>query len=465
MFKKSLILLLSAGLMMGLGGCTSKQATDEEAPADVAEVAGEAGTDEVAATDESVDELGSDELSADEKLPEEGGTEENTENAAKDTAQSDDFAEAPADEMMETPADGDKPAENMAANEAPMEESGLEPAPEPMAEPMAEPTPEPSMGAEESLSAGTSEPTPPPEEEVKAPAPLRKIADTPYQSGKIWVNGVYLARKGDTLESIANKIYGSGERTKELTRINPTFKSREVKVGDKVYYNSPQRPDDNQKMLTYYEDIGLNPEIYVVSKPENIRKIAKNLLGDTNSWKELWSTNLDLESKGELNEGTQLRYWVVTGAPVMAAAPTEVPPEQMAPPAEQMAPPPDAMAGTSAPPPPTDQQLTPPPPPPDQAMNDLPPPPPAEGQVSAPPPPPPADVPPPPPPAETQRAETPVEEPGPLAFAGIEGQDQTMALGAGAILLLGGVLLVVMVRKRRSRRNIDFHTSTQTQIE
>ena len=189
-----------------------------------------------------------------------------------------------------------------------------------------------------------------------------------------------------------------------------------------------------------------------MNKPENIREIAKKLLGDSNSWKELWSINLDLESKGELPEGVQLRYWAATtAAPAMA---------QTEPGLE--APPTPPVETAQAAPPPMEQ------PPMDQAMNTPPPEVPAPPPVEATPPPP--EAPAPPPPVDTAAQEPPpapsAAEPQPTSVMGIlENPDQTMAMGAGAIVLLGAVAIFIMIRKRKARRQIDFHTSTQTQID
>ncbi len=439
MLKQALVVSLSVVLMMGVGGCTSKKAAEEDSAADVAEVAGEGEGGDIAADDSADADLGSDELSPDEQLPEEQGDAVAQEGGAD---ASDDFA-TPAEELADNPAS----TEDQAAMDTPPEPT-IDPTPEPSEESIPPPTEEPLAASDSSA--------PMDEEPKKALPPLRKIADTPYEQGGVWVNAVYLARKGDNLESISTKIYGNGDRVKELAKINPPLKSRDVKVGDKVYYNSPQRPTDNTKMLTYYEDSGLAPETYVVSKPENIRDIAKNLFGDTNSWKELWSTNFDLESKGELPEGTQLRYWA--GAPAMTTAQNEV-----APPAAPM--------DTAAPAPPMDMAPPPPPmdtpPPPDQpVVGGMDPPPPPDMPA----PPPPNDLPPPPPPPPVAENPPPSSgdgtmDAGATAMGMLENPDQTMAMGAGAILLLGAVALFIMIRKRKARRQIDFHTSTQTQIE
>jgi hypothetical protein len=295
---------------------------------------------------------------------------------------------------------------------------------------------------------------------VKRNIPLKKVAEAPYQQAGILANAVYLSRPGDTIESISQKIYGS-DRSSELYKVNPTFRGRKLAVGSKVYYNSPNRPDDNTKLLTYYEDIGLTPEIYVSKDGDNIRTVATSLLGDANSWKEIWATNPDVESKGELAGGMQLRYWTASeSAPALASAPpapeanindmgNPPPPSDMAmndlnapaaPPAE---PPPQQMAQN-------DQQQ----------QDDLAVPPPSEGTVEPPPPPPPPSAavvePPPPPP--------PAIEPNRAAAKAESAQDETMILGAGVVLLVAAVALFI-VRKKKARRQLDFNTSTQTQIE
>lgn len=432
---------------MGLSGCTSKKAAEEETTADVAEVAGEAG-DDVAAT-EDAPELGDDGLSAEEQLPDDSAA------PSEDVATSElgnDFA-TPAEELSDNPEKTDPAMDDMAAAEPPSEPTS-EPTPEPMSEP-------PPTSVDESLAAGGAgeEIMEPPIEAPKKITPLRKIADAPYEQSGILVNAVYIARKGDDLDGIANKIFGSLDKKKELVKLNPILKNRGVKVGDKIYYNSPQRPTDNQRLLTYYEDIGLAPETYAVNKPENIREIAKKLLGDSNSWKELWSINLDLESKGELPEGVQLRYWA-------ASATTAAPPLAAVEPGLETPPPSAPMETAEVPAPPPMEQ-----PPVDQSAMNTPPPEPVAPPMETPPPPPPmeAAVPPPPPPVDTAQqqhpADAPVDGETPSVMGVLENPDQTMAMGAGAIVLLGAVAIFIMIRKRKARRQIDFHTSTQTQID
>ena len=136
--------------------------------------------------------------------------------------------------------------------------------------------------------------------------PVKKIKSYPYNRAGMLVNAVYIARSGEDLFFISQKIFGA-DRTADLLAINPNLQ-RGVDVGDKVYYNSPSRPNDSQNLLFYYEDIGAAPLQYNVARNDNIRDLAEQFFGERESWKELWATN-PVESKWALNEGTVLRYW------------------------------------------------------------------------------------------------------------------------------------------------------------
>ena len=296
----------------------------------------------------------------------------------------------------------------------------------------------PSTPPAESTEASTAAAVP------AAPVPLKKIKDSPFTSGKVTLNSVYLARKGDTAKSISVKIYGD-DRTKDLKKWNSQLK-RGVRVGDKIYYNSPKRPEDHEKMLTFYEDNQIPASSYVSKKDESIRTIAKDLLGHKDSWKELWSTNLNVESKDILPEGTELKYWPTQ--PEQTVADNTAPPEVTPPPDNMAQPPPHDMGGA-------------PPPPADMGGTDMPPPP-AVGQAEAPsippPPPPPSMEPPPPPPPPAfkprdQKAKRPME-------VGAADPDTTLALGVAGVVVLALAVLYIIIRKNRAKR-VDF---SQTQV-
>ena len=168
----------------------------------------------------------------------------------------------------------------------------------------------------------------------KSWVPLKKIPQTTWKHDGKWINAVYIARQGDQLSSITSLIYGSPDRQDELKSINPFLKRRSPKVGDKIYYNSPQRPKDRQKFLVYYEDIQQTPSTYDIPAGENIRKVSTQLLGHSDSWKEIWATNLQVESKGVLEQPVTIQYWSNNSEPPQEEIPPpmeDLPPEESLP--------------------------------------------------------------------------------------------------------------------------------------
>ena len=150
-------------------------------------------------------------------------------------------------------------------------------------------------------------------EEPKAPiqkqrASLNKIITIPYKKAGKTINAVYIARPDEDLTSISQKIYGRNEED-QLLQINTHLQNRSVVVGDKIYYNSPNRPNDNNKVLFYYQDNGISPSYYNLSPGDNIRTVASQLLGHPKSWKEIWATNPNLKSKSEVTTSLSIAYW------------------------------------------------------------------------------------------------------------------------------------------------------------
>lgn len=298
-------------------------------------------------------------------------------------------------------------------------------------------------------------------------ASLKKVEDAPFDRGGQLLNAVYIARPGDTYKKIAMNIYGDSARQKDLKSANPSISK--PKAGDKIYFNSPQRPTDRTAMRTFYEDMGMTPEVYVAKDGDNLRTVADQLLGYKGAWKEVWVTNRDVESKSTLMAGTELRYWksvpsvapvetntMVAQNPPVEMAPSnpvpDLPPPQQdfaaAPPAPDMPPPPDmAMNDFNAPP--------------QDAMADLPPPPDAGmagTMADAPPPPPPADMaPPPPPPMEAAPPPPPMAQRPPQPTMdeaeGLSNDDMMMGLAAVGILA-AGVAGIMVARKRRQQKEM-----------
>lgn len=160
---------------------------------------------------------------------------------------------------------------------------------------------------------------------------VKKMQTVPYSKNGVLVNAVYFVRSGDSLRSIGDKVYGSGSGV-DFRIVNPHLKTNGLKVGQKVYYNSPTRSQDRSRLLTYYEDARMPAQMYSAQKDENIRTIAEELLGHPRSWMEVWASNQQIESKGGLEAPFQIRYWngqsTPAPAPVLAKVtppPTDVP--------------------------------------------------------------------------------------------------------------------------------------------
>lgn len=421
MMKKFILALATMGLLAILPSCTSKDSKNEDVIAEdgaAEEMAADAGTENL---DESLD------------IEQTTDTTESPDAGAS-------VAETATDDQLTIDSFSDEA--NTAAPTEPTFDTAqtAEPIPptttEPVINDLAMDTPPPT-------TTGAEEIAPPPaqdfadqksstETDLDKPKPvlksLQKMAGEPWKVGNKWANAIYFARPGDSLESISQTIYGD-DRTRELKKINPTYNNRDVKPGDKVYYASTVRPDDTAQVLTYYEEKNIPAKTYVSKPGDNIRKVSQELLGYPEAWKEIWASNT-VESKQDIGEGVELRYWE---SQMASSAPS-------APMADQAAPPPMEMA---PPPPPEDL-----PPPPDMGQN--------TAGAELPPPPPPMD--PPPPPMEMAPPPPPPPPPPPIAAATpapteevTSEQDSTLAMGAVAVAVLGAVALIIVRRKRKQR--------------
>lgn len=317
---------------------------------------------------------------------------------------------------------------------------------------------------------------------------LKKISETtPYQEGEGWVNTVYIARPKEKLKDISQNIYGM-DRTKELKKINSFLAARSPKGGDKIYYVSPNRPADSMKTLSFYEDTGMIAETYVAKKGDNLKKIAKKLLGYEDAYKEVWTTN-PVVSKAGLTDGETLRYWKSSSAVIPAvAANTAAPQNTGAQIIESTSQLPSQPVGTpetvaAATPPPTAQTELPAPPPMPETT------PAAESNLAqnATPPPPPTELPPPPPPPPTEMAAPPTDPaaaatPPPteeLAAAtskkvvtpnmeeeqtgsGDMNSDTTMMLGGTVVLC--ALLAYALIRRNKKKKEIEMASMSETNV-
>ncbi len=461
MMKRHFLIILAIALSMNLGGCTSGGSKDADNTS--------SGSD---AAKEASDELGSDDLGGGEKkeASAEGsdGLDGDALDKPADQPAGDQAAQAPPaggkDELAldegdpdnEFPEDvpADKKPDQVAKTDPAAPPPGDDPlfndkpaadAPPPVADnPTASDSPAPPAATDPAAQPPIEEPvagieTPAPAAPVASVSPLQKIKDAPYAAKDgTMLNRVFIGRKGDTVKDVSQKIYGA-DRSKDLKAWNPILKNRNVKVGDKIYYNSPKNPTDSAQMLTFYEDNGMAPQVYTTKEGDNIRKLSKEFLGSPESWKEVWETNKDVESKGELPANVSLKYWPDGTAVAANGAPNggQPAPDQAAPP-----------------PPPVAENQPPPPPPPPQGL-------PEQPQQAPPPPPPPMQAvnePPPPPPPQEKPASTPRKNPAAIAETK-DDNDTMMTIALGGVALLAAVGFIV-IRKNREKR-VDL---SQTQV-
>ncbi|WP_413289542.1 hypothetical protein [Bdellovibrio sp. HCB337] len=417
MLKKLVVLLACFGAIQ-LSSCTSKDSKEDGGDEIAIDAAAESAEVEKVEGEQSLDiaaEDSSASLSGD-ALPEDALGEAPPTDAPP-------VADAP---MM------DAPPTDVAASEPPPVEETLPPDALGDAGSTVETAPPVVENTEpvQETSSATTEVAEAPKESKPMPS-YRKVETAPWKEGGKVLNTVYVARDGDSWASVSQMIYGS-EKVSDLKKMNPAIKGRKMKVGDKVYYNSPHRPDDETKVLTYYEDSGIAPEVYIAKAGDTAKSVAKELFGSEQGWKELYATN-DFESKGKLDEGTQIKYWRTAAAVTKPAEVAAAQPAEMAPPAPPADMPPPPTADMPPPPPPAD--MAPPPPPPDMASNEMapPPPPPPPVEAVAPPPPPPMDM------AKKNMGDAgaPMEE------------DQMTTLAAGAVVAVGLALFMIMRRRRK----------------
>lgn len=312
--------------------------------------------------------------------------------------------------------------------------------------------------------------------------PVKKMKPAAYNRAGSNINRLYVVRSGDNMASIANKIYGS-DRSDDLYKWNSHFQGKSINVGDKIYYSSPNNPNDST-MMTYYEDVGMSPQYYTSQGGDNIRKISKNLLGHSRSWMEVYATNENVDSKGRLPAGLQIRYWPDGAAPQQTMAqndsipepePAPMPdPEPVAEPQEVAMEEPDMMEPEAAAEPeevnldePTEvAQLDDPQPFEDGKDEPDFTPPPAAGSVAPPPPPQPVAPPPPPSPAKPMADfKKPAPPKMPVAGGGDNplaamGDDSTIMAALGGLLILAAIIMLIFIRRSRSKR-VNF---SQTQV-
>lgn len=118
------------------------------------------------------------------------------------------------------------------------------------------------------------------------------------------LNRFYFIRKGDTPESVAQRIYEDSGRSADLQAWN---NKGAWAPGQYILFASPNMPGDLE-MKSFYDERGLTPDTVELKRGQSVSQVAKELLGHPNSWKEIAVLN-QIQNPDTLSAGTPLTYY------------------------------------------------------------------------------------------------------------------------------------------------------------
>ncbi len=122
-------------------------------------------------------------------------------------------------------------------------------------------------------------------------ARLPKIEPKPFRHGNDIINAYYFVRGGESWESLSKLIYGRDDRGQILASWN-----RDIALapGSVVYYRSPFRYLDEEKMQHFAADFQIPLQRHTVQSGDWLSKIAGERYGHVESWVEIAIINRDL---------------------------------------------------------------------------------------------------------------------------------------------------------------------------
>ena len=126
----------------------------------------------------------------------------------------------------------------------------------------------------------------------------------------------YLVLPGDTLGTIAAKIYGTKKEWKTLADFNGLTSPYLIRIGEVVKFD-----DHNEKAKAFVAQYQSAMKTVVVKKGDSLSKIAAAVYGDSSKWKQLLSVNSGkIANPNQIAIGMKLSYPEL-GAATAAAKP------------------------------------------------------------------------------------------------------------------------------------------------
>lgn len=142
------------------------------------------------------------------------------------------------------------------------------------------------------------------------------------QAGAVPEDGVkmaYYIRSGDTLATIAQKIYGNKVKWKELASQNNLIDADRIYAGDVIYYTVDQK---SKEFADSYESAPRKS--VTVASGDTLSSIAAKVYGSQSEWRTLWKENPQVRNPDLITSGMVLSFREFSGAATAARNEDEV---------------------------------------------------------------------------------------------------------------------------------------------
>lgn len=123
----------------------------------------------------------------------------------------------------------------------------------------------------------------------------------PEQGSKM----AYYVMRGDTLGSIAQKVYGARGKWKALQSENGLADANKIYPGDVIYYTL----NDSSRAFAQSYEMGAR-QFHTVSAGDTLSRIAAKYYGTQGAWRILWKENPQILNPDKIRVGTTLTFRV-----------------------------------------------------------------------------------------------------------------------------------------------------------
>lgn len=130
-------------------------------------------------------------------------------------------------------------------------------------------------------------------------------ASMPGAVPEIGTKVAYYVSTGDTLGSIAQKIFGSKAKWKELAQDNSISNPNRIFAGDVIYYSVTEQ---SKAFAESYE--GAARKTVTVAAGDTLSGISAKIYGSQGEWRKLWKENGHIKNPDIIKIGSVLTYRV-----------------------------------------------------------------------------------------------------------------------------------------------------------